>query len=56
MGDEHGAVDFDGEGPPLGTTIEFLTSHCDPTVNLFAAYHVVREEEVIDLWPIQARY
>jgi 3-hydroxy-D-aspartate aldolase len=56
MGDEHGAVDFDGEGPPLGTTIEFLTSHCDPTVNLFAAYHVVREDEVIDLWPIQARY
>jgi 3-hydroxy-D-aspartate aldolase len=56
MGDEHGAVDFDGEAPPLGTTIEFLTSHCDPTVNLYAAYRVVREDEVIDLWPIQARY
>ena len=57
MGDEHGALDFAGEGgPALGATIEFLTSHCDPTVNLYSAFHVVRGEEVIDVWPIRARY
>jgi 3-hydroxy-D-aspartate aldolase len=57
MGDEHGALDFEGEGgPKLGSTIEFLTSHCDPTVNLYGAFHVVRGDEVIDVWPIRARY
>jgi 3-hydroxy-D-aspartate aldolase len=57
MGDEHGALDFEGGvGPALGSTIEFLTSHCDPTVNLYSAYHVVRGNEVIDVWPIDARY
>jgi 3-hydroxy-D-aspartate aldolase len=57
MGDEHGALDFEGDGgPALGSTIEFLTSHCDPTVNLYGAFHVVRGDEVIDVWPIRARY
>ena len=57
MGDEHGALDFEsGQGPGIGTTIEFLTSHCDPTVNLYSQYHVVRDQDVIDIWPIRARY
>ena len=56
MGDEHGAVDFEGAGPGLGDTIEFLTSHCDPTVNLHPAYHVVRGEQIIDIWPIKGKY
>lgn len=56
MGDEHGAVEFSGESPPLGAPIEFLTSHCDPTVNLYSAFHVVRGEAVVDIWPIRARY
>lgn len=53
MGDEHGAVEFEaGEAPPLGAGIELLTSHCDPTVNLYDRYAVVDGEEVIDFWPI----
>jgi D-serine deaminase-like pyridoxal phosphate-dependent protein len=57
MGDEHGALDFEaGDMPALGSTIEFLTSHCDPTVNLYSTFHVVRGDEVIDVWPIDARY
>jgi D-serine deaminase-like pyridoxal phosphate-dependent protein len=57
MGDEHGALDFEGGGgPELGATVEFLTSHCDPTVNLYGAFHVVRGDQVIDIWPIRARY
>ena len=57
MGDEHGALDFEGDGGPApGSIIEFLTSHCDPTVNLYSVFHVVRGDEVIDVWPIKARY
>jgi D-serine deaminase-like pyridoxal phosphate-dependent protein len=57
MGDEHGALDFEaGDMPALGSTIEFLTSHCDPTVNLYSTFHVVRGDEVIDVWPVDARY
>lgn len=56
MGDEHGAVEFDGQAPVPGDTIEFLTSHCDPTVNLYSVYHVVQSDEVVDVWPVRARY
>jgi 3-hydroxy-D-aspartate aldolase len=56
MGDEHGAVDFEGDPPVLGATIEFITSHCDPTVNLYPCFHVVSGEEVVDTWGIAARY
>ena len=57
MGDEHGALDFEGgDGPGIGAVIEFLASHCDPTVNLHSRFHVVRGEDVIDIWPIRARY
>jgi D-serine deaminase-like pyridoxal phosphate-dependent protein len=30
-------------------------SHCDPTINLHAFYHVVEEAEM-QIWPIAARY
>jgi 3-hydroxy-D-aspartate aldolase len=57
MGDEHGALDFEGgAGPAIGATIEFLVSHCDPTVNLYSQFYVVRGDDVIDIWPIRARY
>ena len=57
MGDEHGAVDFvNAAAPAPGAAIEFLTSHCDPTVNLYGRLHVVRGEEVVDVWSICARY
>lgn len=57
MGDEHGAVDFEkGQSPELGSIVEFLTSHCDPTVNLYSNYHVVDGDEVVDIWPIRSRY
>ena len=35
--------------------VELLTSHCDPTVNLHARYHVAQGEEIVDEWPITAR-
>ena len=57
FGDEHGKLILP-EGaakPPLGTCIECATPHCDPTVNLYDVYHVVRGDTLIDIWPIEAR-
>jgi 3-hydroxy-D-aspartate aldolase len=57
FGDEHGKLNLpDGAAkPPLGTCIECATPHCDPTVNLYDVYHVVRGDTLIDIWPIEAR-
>lgn len=56
MGDEHGGVAFGNSGRPrLGQCIEFKPPHCDPTVNLFSAFHCVRGETLVDVWPINAR-
>jgi D-serine deaminase-like pyridoxal phosphate-dependent protein len=57
FGDEHGKLILpDGAAkPPLGTRIECVTPHCDPTVNLHDAYHVVRGDTLVDIWPVDAR-
>lgn len=55
MGDEHGGVTYEGDGPALGSTIEFLAPHCDPTVNLYSRYHCVRGDTLVDIWPIEGR-
>ncbi len=56
-GDEHGQVVFadGGHGLPLGAAVECLTPHCDPTVNLYDHYHVVRGDTLVDIWPVDAR-
>jgi D-threonine aldolase len=41
--------------PPLGGRVLIGATHCDPTVNLHAAYYVVRGN-VTNRWPICARY
>jgi len=41
--------------PQLGTVLELVVSHCDPTVNQFDCYHIVRNGRVVDLWPIDLR-
>ena len=57
MGDEHGALDFDPAlpAPALGSLVELLTPHCDPTVNLYGCYQVMRGDEVVASWPILGR-
>ncbi len=56
-GDEHGRVTFaePGQTLPLGAAVECLTPHCDPTVNLYDLYHVVRGDTLVDIWPVDAR-
>ena len=57
MGDEHGAlmVPPGAAAPALGEVVRFTPPHCDPTVNLYDAYHVVRGDALVDIWPIEAR-
>jgi 3-hydroxy-D-aspartate aldolase len=57
MGDEHGAiVPPRGQAPPgLGERVTLAAPHCDPTVNLYEAYHVVRGDTLEAIWPVSAR-
>lgn len=57
FGDEFGKLiraDY-GKLPPLGTVLEVVTSHCDPTINQFDCFHITRGQSVIDRWPIDLR-
>ena len=57
FGDEHGRVELP-DAPrhlPVGTALECLAPHCDPTVNLYDIYHVVHGDTLIDIWPVDAR-
>jgi D-serine deaminase-like pyridoxal phosphate-dependent protein len=57
MGDEHGGVEFDPNSGTLkvGDLVEFLVPHCDPTINLYDRYHVVRGDMLVDIWPVDGR-
>ncbi|HEY1383834.1 MAG TPA: alanine racemase [Dongiaceae bacterium] len=57
MGDEHGGIDYDPKGGTLklGDVVEFLTPHCDPTINLYTRYHCVRGDTLMEIWPVDAR-
>ena len=55
FGDEHGKLLCAGQRPALGGRVEFVTPHCDPTVNLHDAYHVVDGDTLVAIWPVDAR-
>ena len=55
MGDEHGALIAPDHAFRLGDLVTLAVPHCDPTVNLYDAYHVVKDGTLIDIWPITAR-
>jgi 3-hydroxy-D-aspartate aldolase len=56
-GDEHGCVVFAdaSQSLPLGAAIECIAPHCDPTVNLYDHFHCVRGDDLVDIWPVDAR-
>jgi 3-hydroxy-D-aspartate aldolase len=57
MGDEHLAV-IAPEGkaaPGLAEQVILTPPHCDPTVNLYESYHVVKGDTLVDIWPVTAR-
>lgn len=55
FGDEHGKLVPAGARPDLGARIEFVTPHCDPTVNLHDHFHVVEGGALVAIWPVDAR-
>ncbi|MEX1328362.1 MAG: DSD1 family PLP-dependent enzyme [Desulfobacterales bacterium] len=57
FGDEYGKLicKDGGDLPPLGTVLELVTSHCDPTINLFDCFYITRGKKVVDRWPIDLR-
>jgi D-serine deaminase-like pyridoxal phosphate-dependent protein len=57
FGDEFGKIMFARKRDTLklGAKVEFVTPHCDPTVNLHSYYHCVRGDVLLDIWPIDAR-
>ncbi|MGD1073296.1 MAG: DSD1 family PLP-dependent enzyme [Bryobacteraceae bacterium] len=56
-GDEFGCVDIRDctTRPRLGSRIEFIPPHCDPTVNLYDRIYVCRGDRVEDVWPVMDR-
>jgi D-serine deaminase-like pyridoxal phosphate-dependent protein len=56
-GDEFGRLRFErgSAGLDPGAKVEFVTPHCDPTVNLHDFYHCVRGDTLVDIWPVDAR-
>ena len=57
FGDEHGGLTLAEPEDRIaaGAVVVCDAPHCDPTVNLYDAYHVVRGDTLVGLWPIEAR-
>ena len=57
MGDEHAALIGEGIGERMnpGDPVSLTVPHCDPTVNLYDTYHVVRGDTLVEMWPVRAR-
>jgi 3-hydroxy-D-aspartate aldolase len=57
MGDEHLAVvaPEGKEAPRHGEQVILTPPHCDPTVNLYEAYHIVKGDTLVEIWPVTAR-
>ncbi|HKU14474.1 MAG TPA: DSD1 family PLP-dependent enzyme [Steroidobacteraceae bacterium] len=57
MGDEHGLIADPSQQHSwsIGDIVRLAVPHCDPTVNLYDAYHVVSGETLQDIWPVSAR-
>ena len=57
-GDEHGILRMKGGGEvPLdvGDKLQLVPSHCDTTINLYDQYIVLKDNKVMDVWPVDTR-
>jgi D-serine deaminase-like pyridoxal phosphate-dependent protein len=58
VSDEHTTIGRPEGGPPLpqvGDRVSVWPAHVDPTVALHEAMHVVRDESVLETWPVDLR-
>jgi D-serine deaminase-like pyridoxal phosphate-dependent protein len=55
FGDEHGRLTQSAQRPfALGERVEFISPHCDPTVDRHRQYVLVRGDTIVGLAPIEA--
>ncbi|HXN87308.1 MAG TPA: alanine racemase, partial [Candidatus Binataceae bacterium] len=54
LSEEHGQLDASGTEIDAGMKIEIVPSHNDTTINLHSEYYVMRGDEVMARWPIEA--
>lgn len=52
FGDEQGLVTGAWQ---VGERLSLVPPHCDPTVDKYDRIHVVRDDELVDIWPVTAR-
>ncbi|RFU23780.1 hypothetical protein B7463_g12559, partial [Scytalidium lignicola] len=56
MGDEHGRLSWEGESSLfVGTRVQMIPSHIDPTVNLHDFYYAYRKGVIEEIWPVASR-
>lgn len=56
MGDEHGRLSWEGESNlSIGTRVEMIPSHIDPTINLHDFYYAHRKGVIEEIWPVASR-
>lgn len=57
FGDEQGGVLYAADHGRLkpGDIVICAVPHCDPTVNLYDCYHLIRSDSLEAIWPIEAR-
>jgi D-serine deaminase-like pyridoxal phosphate-dependent protein len=57
MGDEHSALIAPGVESLLrpGDMVRLNPPHCDPTVEHYESYHLLRGDTLVDIWPVSAR-
>lgn len=55
--DEHGVIVAKEATrlPDVGEVLRLIPGHCDPTVNLYDWLICIRDSEVADVWPVDAR-
>ena len=55
--DEHVvySLDAEGEQPRVGDRVRLVPAHIDPTITYHDRMHVVRGDELLDVWPVDLR-
>jgi 3-hydroxy-D-aspartate aldolase len=56
VGDDMGRIDFARaeDGLDLGAVVNIQPPHCYQTVIMYGCYHVVRGDDLVDIWPLDA--
>ena len=52
----HGARARPGSTLAVGDRVELMPGYAPTTVNFYDFYYVVRDDRIVDVWPILARY